>query len=397
MTDAQLVTFYTADSPYERDAALLRESAHALGLEVHAEAVAGDSTWEGNCNLKADFCRRMVHQFAPRPVLFLDADCRLRQPPPQLNGTADLRLQVVRPDQLRPGWLCQRYRYAIQRRGGMWNSGVMLLRPTETMFRLLDAWVAWCGRRPAEWDQLNLQAAAVHDCPGVVCEPLPDDCRAGGPFIGHESARHRHWPQRASRRDVLLLGSAPDATEWWARHGAAYIDEGYAVVAVNNAWRVPGQWLDLWLKPNDYRDSAGEAPPPDVPRNEGLTGPGINRYGNWRISPWWHPGDVQLSLIDALFHLLNEAVADRVGLTVHVAGADMIYPPAGSGRPSHFYGTGAPDPERYTDAQLARALGGVDQAYMVAGAELYNASDQKQTRLPFWIRHLAGGRQWQVA
>ena len=41
----------------------------------------------------------------------------------------------------------------------MWNSGVMLLRPTAATIRLMDRWVAWCRRRPAEWDQLNLQAA----------------------------------------------------------------------------------------------------------------------------------------------------------------------------------------------------------------------------------------------
>jgi hypothetical protein len=79
--------------------------------------------------------------------------------------------------------------------------------------------------------------------------------------------------------------------------------------------------------------------------------------------------------------MLNEAVADGVRLTMHVAGNDMVYPT--DGKRTHFYGVGQPDPLRYRSAELDTALLQVQAFYRDAGAVLLNVSGQAETRLPF--------------
>lgn len=365
-----VVSFFTP-GPYERDAEQLRESCDAHGYEHDIVRVKDSGNWTANTCQKARVIRAAMAKH-DRPLLWLDADGWIKQPMPLLDDMkTDLVLHIQK--QNKPGWQAQRWRYQQAMWGGMWNSGIMLIRNTATNRTLLDAWAERCEQAPHVWDQINLQMAAREL--GVLATDLPAEYRAGGAHFGHRSGHHAHYGPRQPERNVLFIGSAPDAPAWWAEHGARYWRDGWSIVAINNAWLVPDE-CHLWLKPNDYKGQC----PAFTPSNGGWVGPEFNRQGNWRIKPFWKHGKLRLSVTDALAHLLNEAVADRCRLTVHVVGCDMQYPKEG---PTHFYGTGDPDPLRYTPAELGAVLGAIKTAYGSYGAKIYNAGGQPRTALPF--------------
>lgn len=129
-------------------------------------------------------------------------------------------------------------------------------------------------------------------------------------------------------RAALMLGSAPNAVEArdWPR---APFDH---VVAINNAWRVRPDWDDLccpWDFPPERRPA-----PQDHQRlilQEDFV-PAQNLYGGFVY------GGGTMAFTTAYWMLA--ALKPQV---VAVFGCDMHYPATG---PTHFYGTGTPDPLR---------------------------------------------------
>ena len=134
-------------------------------------------------------------------------------------------------------------------------------------------------------------------------------------------------PQRT--RIALILGSAPDVVQCasWQRL------PGLDIVAINNAWRVRGDW-DYLVAPDDF--PADRMPTSLAPGQTLITSadyvPANNRFGG----VFYAGGTMAFS---AGYWALA-ALRPRV---LAFLGCDMIY--AGKGR-THFYGKGQPDPLR---------------------------------------------------
>ena len=127
---------------------------------------------------------------------------------------------------------------------------------------------------------------------------------------------------------VLMLGSAPMAAEArdWPR---APFD---LVLAINNAWRIRADW-DVAIHPHDFAvERRAKAGPGQRVVTETEFVPAQNSFGGFVYAgatmaftaAYW-----------ALYALQPKVIA--------VYGCDMHYPATG---PTHFYGTGAPDPLR---------------------------------------------------
>lgn len=370
-----IVTFYTPR--YAKSAKQLVRSCATRGYDVEAVAAEETGSWAGNCALKAGVVRDALTRH--EQVLWLDADATVHGDISELLRPHDgMRMHIVTPDQFKAGWFAQRYRYHAVRYGSMWNSGILSVRRSPEVMGMMDAWVDQCQRSPGEWDQMCLQWAHIATGQRVPVADIPREYRAGGKIIAHKSAFHRLWKRSIDHptRKVLLLGSGPDLPQWWAGNGRRYLDQGYAVVAMNNAIGVTGEAAHLWLVPNDYT-GRHHAPPP-VPSNWKGYPRATNPAGNWIHRPLWskEPTTVMLS---SLAHLLNEAQMDQCRLIVHLAGCDMNY----DGEQSHFYGTGTCDPLRYRDDELATAMRKIETAYRKHGSTIHNASGQEFTRLVF--------------
>lgn len=372
-----VVSFYTVGTPYEDDAKVLAASCDRHGLKHDIRPVATSGAWSGNCGKKAAVIRDALEKHDR--ILFLDADCEVRAPLPLFDADTDkILLHVVAHTELMAGWQSNRYRYNMRKNLGMWNSGIMRWQSSPETKALADAWIAMCRRRPGEWDQLCLQWAHQEIRSPVVIEPIPVEYRAGREKIAHRSGFHRHWkkPESKPLRDVLLIGSAPYAPKWWARHGRRYKDLGYQIVAVNNACVIPGDDLDLWLIPNDYdgKNRAPEGMPsnhPDYPRAQHV-------YKNWMATPHF-PRTVRTVSFDAVCHLLNEAILDKCRLNLHLVGLDMQF----DAERTHFYGTSSCDPLRFGEEKLIELQKQIRKWFVEHGCEVYNAGEQEQTRLIF--------------
>jgi hypothetical protein len=127
---------------------------------------------------------------------------------------------------------------------------------------------------------------------------------------------------------ILLLGSGPNVTEAqsWPR---APFDQ---IVAINNAWRVRPDWdalVHAWDFPAERRPEPG--PGQRLITQEDFV-PAQNDHGGFVYA-----GGTMA------FTAAYWALARLRPRQIAVLGCDMHYP---VGRPTHFYGTGTPDPLR---------------------------------------------------
>lgn len=361
-----IVSFYTRDTPYEAAAAKLRASADAFGYETDIASVPSCGDWARNCAQKAVVIRHAIATHGRRPLIFLDADCTIRRPLELLHDPdCDFSIHSSGPERITVGMYALRHRRFAARMGGMWNSGVFFLRPTEALCEAVEDWVALCEQHPEEWDQIHLQRAVMAQGERVRLAALLPDYRAGRRFIAHTYAHHAVW---AEPHRWLLLGSAPYVKDWWAANGQRFVDAGFIIAAMNNAWRVPGEALHSWFRPDDF-----VGPSPQEPWI-------CDNFRGWKVAPYWIQG-FRSSTIDAMHHLLNSLAANGSHeFELHVAGSDFIYPTSGS---THFYGRGQRDPLRYGEEPLLEALQQTAENFAAAGAKVFNAGWQVETLLPF--------------
>lgn len=134
-----VVSFYTVGTPYEEEVKGLQGSLARLGLEHAVTGLEPAGSWEANCAMKARFIRDQADLF-DRPVLWVDADAVVRQPPLLVSGgEMDFAVQKAR------GW--------------QFNSATAYFNRTPLARKLLDRWVELCEARPEIWDQIHLDAA----------------------------------------------------------------------------------------------------------------------------------------------------------------------------------------------------------------------------------------------
>ena len=166
---------------------------------------------------------------------------------------------------------------------------------------------------------------------------------------------------------VLLLGSAPNSiiARKWDKENFDRI------VAINNAWQVRDDWDDL-VYPHDL---SPERIPSILKKNQNLIDeksfvPAQNKYGGFIYAG----GTMAFT---AAYWILDRHKPNQIAFM----GCDMHYPKEG---PTHFYGTGEPDPLR-DDISLTSLEACAARFYVFAlqrGCESVNLS-QLPSRLIF--------------
>ncbi|WP_149586944.1 hypothetical protein [Tabrizicola flagellatus] len=127
---------------------------------------------------------------------------------------------------------------------------------------------------------------------------------------------------------VLMLGSAPMAAE-----AARWPREPFdLVLAINNAWRIRSDW-DVAIHPYDFpAERQAVAGPGQRIVTEAEFVPAQNEYGGFVYAG----ATMAFTAAYWALHALKPEV-------IAVFGCDMQYPASG---PTHFYGSGTPDPLR---------------------------------------------------
>jgi hypothetical protein len=167
------VSFYT--DAYAEHAAGLIESLEAFGLAYDVRRVSGGD-WLDNVNFKPAFLLGMMREHQSCPLVWLDADARVRQKPVLFN-TLDCDFA------------------AHWRHGEELLSGTMYFAPTVAARRLCAEWRNACWLNPREWDQKTLQRVIAAGVRRLRVERLPseytrvfDDPKMGEPVVEHLQA-----------------------------------------------------------------------------------------------------------------------------------------------------------------------------------------------------------------
>ena len=170
------VSYYTPN--YRREAMGLVETLDSFGLEYAVKQIEDRGSWERNCAHKPTFMRRIMVSY-DQPVVWLDADARVRQKPEifeKLNEQVDLACH---------------FRHGVEL-----LSGTVFVNNTMRGWQLLQAWKDECERRPGEWDQRCLAKVVerekfnVYHLLASYCRVF-DDPKMGEPVIEHMQASRR--------------------------------------------------------------------------------------------------------------------------------------------------------------------------------------------------------------
>lgn len=74
-----VVSYYTKNTPYEKEVEGLIDSCKQFGIEYWIEGIESKGSWEENCAVKPHFIREKFTQLQ-RPVLWVDADAVFLRP-----------------------------------------------------------------------------------------------------------------------------------------------------------------------------------------------------------------------------------------------------------------------------------------------------------------------------
>lgn len=184
-----VVSFYTP--AYEAHAHALEKSCRLFGLETDIVAVPQADNWHNTVNLKPKIIKAALERHK-RPVLWLDADARIRAYPEYFDGLqADAAFCFVDWDLFPEKRGC--------RRGEELLAGTCYFRPTRRTYRLIDEWIQELEDSPGIIDQETLQGILtqpphnydVSTIPMSYCQIFDHMAALGAPVIEHLQASRK--------------------------------------------------------------------------------------------------------------------------------------------------------------------------------------------------------------
>lgn len=158
-----VVAYFTVDTPYEAEAEVLKLSLESTGYSYLVCAVPNLGSWQRNTQLKARFLWKMIKEHPGVPLLYLDVDAVMVQPPVLLDDL-DADIGAV---------------HFAQRTELL--SGTLWLGGTEKTSEVIRKWIHLNREHPdtlpngkEAWDQRTL-ALAIKRTPGVRFRELPQE------------------------------------------------------------------------------------------------------------------------------------------------------------------------------------------------------------------------------
>lgn len=173
------IGYFTIGTPYQMEAVECMKTLDAFGLEHEFVGVPNSRSWVRNCARKPEVIRKLHLKHDGRPLVYIDADARVRRKP--------IAFELIAPD---VDIACH------YRNGGELLSGTVYMGATADARRLLDLWCDGCKKQPDDWDQITLQnilreqAFNVYRLPAPYCSVF-DDPTMGPPVIEHLQASRR--------------------------------------------------------------------------------------------------------------------------------------------------------------------------------------------------------------
>lgn len=166
------VSYFTKNSGYEKIVVSLRHSLWRHSLKSYLRGIPDRGGWIKNCAYKPTFLLEMLDKFPTRPVIWIDADAIVLQPPDSLLGPVDFDVSL---------------RFFNNSRSQTETiSSFVYFANNDRVRALLRAWERLGVERPGATDQETL-AEALKLVPGLKVSALPP--------IYNKIFDERGWPR----------------------------------------------------------------------------------------------------------------------------------------------------------------------------------------------------------
>jgi len=158
-----VIGYFTKDTPYEHEAETLKLSLETHGYEYDIVGVPNLGSWQKNTQYKAEFVRSQLLAYPNQPLLYLDVDAIMVEPPTVLDSL-DCDIAAVH----------------FAKRNEL-LSGTLYLGNTKVCMDIVDRWISINRRFPDKlpdgrdaWDQRTLEKA-IKETPGCRFHELPQE------------------------------------------------------------------------------------------------------------------------------------------------------------------------------------------------------------------------------
>jgi len=174
------VSFYTPNG-YEKVVTKLRDDIWRFTLRSNIDKVNDQGSWVKNTQYKPIYLKQMLDKYPGNPIVWVDADARIRQHPALFdNFKADIGIHYRTKGKRGP---CVKELL----------SGTIYLANNKKTRKLLDMWIAENNKYPDKWDQRTLSTViggwdgVVQEIPSTYCQ-IFDSMKGPGVVIEHFQA-----------------------------------------------------------------------------------------------------------------------------------------------------------------------------------------------------------------
>lgn len=183
-----VVSYFTAGTPYKKEAARLEESMLQLTIPHHVAEVPNLRDWQKNTHFKAVFIRKMMDRFPTKDLIWVDADAVFHHYPVLFDEIAEANHIDIS---------CHHRNWKHGKNELL--SGTVYIRNNMAMKKVVDDWILLNKQNKSTWEQRNLARAIkreplVNVCslPIEYCCIFDDDNRKQiDPVIEHFQASRR--------------------------------------------------------------------------------------------------------------------------------------------------------------------------------------------------------------
>ncbi len=191
-----VVSFYTLNTPYEKEVQYLIDSCKRFSIEHQIEGISSSGSWEMNCAFKPLFLLKKLEELK-RPLLWVDADAVFMRAPFFLDVfSLDLGVRLYDCPNDHPSRVV---------------SGTLFVNSTRRSMEIIRLWAADCllmlkeKERKEVWDQDVLRKILFQEKYKGVWGQLPnfysviighpEDENYDDPVIAHHQAsrRYKRW------------------------------------------------------------------------------------------------------------------------------------------------------------------------------------------------------------
>lgn len=184
MSNFVVVSFATADTPYEGEIEKLIKSAKKFDIPIHVEILSNRRSWQKNTQLKGPFLSRMLYK-KDKNIVWMDADAIFHSYP--------ILFDEIKAD------IGVHYRTWKHARNEL-LTGTIFIKNNERMRKIIDEWIIECKRNSHHSSQRPFQKIIrrnehllkIERLPIEYCCIFDDDKRHKiSPVIEHFQASRR--------------------------------------------------------------------------------------------------------------------------------------------------------------------------------------------------------------